>query len=232
MLVSCAWIFRIFERAGIWYWRDKRKVHNPNISFQCLKLSWLFIENSKIGSWRPEAVRGGPTLPRLVSGTWNFLNCETFKCGSCTRVRPTLAHEPFITHAGEGWQLQRPNKSRRNVFVRLCEAKSCTDGLLLRLLHKRRIVFRAGCARTIPMQGLDEAKPSFAISPSHGANPAFSLHIAQARTYFSLARILQLFWEEYSYRCQQGLLRLPCFLLFELVLAAEEPEPNLFASPS
>ena len=93
----------------------------------------------------------------------------------------------------EGWQLQRPNKSRRNVFVRLCEAKSCTDGLLLRLLHKRRIVFRAGCAGTIPMQALDEAKPSFAISPSHGANPAFSLHIARACTYFSLARILQLF---------------------------------------
>ena len=220
MLVSCAWIFRIFERAGIWYWRDKRKVHNPNISFQCLKLSWLFIENSKIGSWRPEAVRGGPTLPRLVSDTWNFLNCETFKCGSCTRVRPTLAHEPFITHAP--WPAS-------------CKGRTKADGMYSFAFVKpnpaptARAAQKADCIRgrvceqadySYAGSGWGKAKQALQ-SVLHMEAPASSLHIAKAHIYFSLLEDFATVLRGIFIGVRASLLRLRCFLPFELVLAGE-----------
>ena len=123
-------------------------------------------------SRRPPAVRGRPTLPRLVSGARNFLNCKTSKwCGRCTRWAGSSYTRTRTFHHARGrarllCQLQKPNKSRRNVFARLCEAKSC-----------ELTAQKADCipGRDDFYAGSGWGKGSFAISPSH---PASSLHIA------------------------------------------------------
>ena len=120
-------------------WDLKRWVFNPKIGFQCSR---------------------------------NFLNCErTELCGrwTCGLVGGGLGGEAglFVLHShtnlssrtqGRLPELQRPNKSRRNVFVRLCEAKSCTG--TGRAAQKRDCILCRVAEGPIPMQALDEeAKP-------------------------------------------------------------------------
>ena len=101
-------------------------------------------------------------------------------------VRPTLAHEPFITQA----PLQRrPNKSLRNVFVRLCASRpnpaptapTCTKG---GLYSRPRRVCVGGASSSIPMQGL--------AKPSQICNQSFTCESHQPSAYV-LLRLLRIF---------------------------------------
>ena len=170
--------------------------------------------------YEPRRSRGRPTLPRLVSGARNFLNCKTPKwCGRCTRwpARPTLGHEePFITHEAGGrlCHLQKANKSRRNVFARLCEAKS----------RCKLTAQKGDCipGRDDSYAGSGWAKGSFAISPPP---PSSRLQLT-----YHLPHCLTRGWRLFSKGIFIGVRTTCCFLPFELVLARGKPELNLFAS--
>ena len=131
-------------------------------------------------------------------------------------VRPTLAHEPFITQA----PLQRrPNKSLRNVFVRLCASRpnpaptapTCTKG---GLYSRPRRVCVGGASSSIPMQGL--AKPSQICNQSFNCES----HQPSAYVLLRLSRIF-IYSPRNIHRDGRAFLQLCCFLLFELVLARE-----------